>query len=100
LLSRVRRHPFPDVLAPIQPSDSRACFGLGSGCPLPSAYPEAEASSSRSCPRAASAGRACLRIHAARRGVVTGSPWLRSLLVDRRGPPRCLDRPLHPCRGL
>jgi len=58
----------------MQPSDSLVCVGLGYGCPLPSAYPEAEASSSRSRPRAASAGRACLRGHAARRGVVTGSP--------------------------
>jgi hypothetical protein len=49
--------------------------------------------------RAASAGRACLRGRAARRGVVTGSPLLRTWLVDRCGSPRCLGRPLRACRG-
>ena len=39
---------FPDVLAPMQPSDSLAPFGRRSGRPLPTACPGAEACSSPS----------------------------------------------------
>jgi hypothetical protein len=93
----MRRSPTsPLQRSPPTPSSASASATV---FPCTLAYPEAEASSARSRPRAASAGRACLRGHAARRGVVTGSPLLRSLLVDRRGPPRCLGRPLHECRG-
>jgi hypothetical protein len=40
--------PFPDVNAPMQPSDSPAPFGRSSGLPLPTAYLGADASSVRS----------------------------------------------------
>src|SRR5271165_3411471 len=93
----MRRSPTSPLLrGPPTPSSASASATV---LPCTLAYPEAEASSARSRPRAASAGRACLRGHAARRGVVTGSPLLRSLLADRRGPPRFLGRPLHACRG-
>jgi hypothetical protein len=83
----------------MQPSDSRTCIGLGYGRPVHLGLPRgggfffAEPLARR---------RPAARASADARRVGDGSPAPRcsgSLLVDRRGPPRCLGRPLRACRG-
>ena len=76
--------PLPSTAAPVSPCRGlprRGCFFLcGATC-------------------MASAGRARIHGRAARRRVITGSPSLRMSAEEKRGPPRCLDRPLATCRG-
>ena len=83
---------FPDVNAPMQPSDSLVPVGRRSGRPSPAAYLGAQACSSPP--------HRCLR-----RPGATPETFLPRLPISRlspeekRGDPRCLGHPLRACRG-
>jgi len=84
---------FPDVLAPMQPSDSLPPSATAP-VPLASGLPR--------CGRlfcASEADDTCARQRVVRRRRVTGSPQDRKWVEERRGPPRLLDRPLPTCHG-
>jgi hypothetical protein len=76
MLGRVLRYLFPDVFAPIGPSDSLVSFSLGSGLPLLSAYLDADVRSAAELMGSACDLRASARAHHAW-GLVTGSPFRR-----------------------
>ena len=75
-------YPFPGVIARMQPSDSLIPIGLGSGRPLPSAYPGARATSSNEgSPRCPGRPLPACRSRRPRWVRSPARPWRR----DRRG---------------
>ena len=84
---------FPDVNAPMQPSDSLVPLGRRSGRPSPTAYLGAETLSfpSRRCPR---------HPDATPETFLPRLPTRRLCPEERQGPPRCLGHPLRACRAL
>jgi len=85
--------PFPDVNAPMQPSDSLAPFGRRSGLPSPTAYLGAQAlffaATPVPTPTCATSETLLPRLPVRRL----------SLPKEKRGYPRCLGHPLRACRG-
>ena len=90
MLGRVRAlTPFPDVDAPMRPSDSLAPFGRGFGSPcLPTPMRALVLNRPRLRPQTRGASETDHRLSA--------SPVAPE---ERRGPPRFLGRPLRACRG-
>ena len=83
---------FPDVLAPMQPSDSLAPFGRRSGHPSPAAYPGAEVLFFTAAPVPPQTG-------ATPETFLPRLPTSRLSPEEKRGDPRCLSHPLRACRG-
>ena len=73
-------YPFPGVIARMQPSDSLIPIGLGSGRPLPSAYPGARATRSNE-------GLPGVRAVLFQRAVVVDPAGCGALLAHGAGPP-------------
>ncbi len=84
---------FPDVIAPMQPSDSLPP-STTAPVPLACGLPRGERFF---C--ATWADDTCARRRAVRRRRVTGSPSHRNFFEERRGPPRLRGRPLRACYG-
>ena len=83
---------FPDVLAPMQPSDSLAPFGRRSGHPSPTAYPGAEVLFFTAAPVPPQTG-------ATPETFLPRLPTSRLSPEEKRGDPRCLGHPLRACRA-
>ena len=84
---------FPDVTAPMQPSDSLAPFGRRSGHPSPAAYLGAEVLFFTAAPVPPLTG-------ATPETFLPRLPASRLSPEEKRGDPRCLGHPLRACRGL
>ena len=94
LLGRVRHAtPFPDVSAPMQPSDSLVPFGRRSGLPSPTAYLGAQVLFFAAAP-------APTPTRATSETLLPRLPVSRLSPKEKRGYPRCLGHPLRACRGL
>ena len=85
--------PFPDVSAPMQPSDSLVPFGRRSGLPLPTAYLGAQVLFFAAAP-------APTETRAYAETLLPRLPVSRLSPKEKRGSPRCLGHPLRACRGL
>ena len=83
---------FPDVTAPMQPSDSLAPFGRRSGHPSPAAYLGAEVLFFTAAPVPPPTG-------ATPETFLPRLPASRLSPEDKRGDPRCLGHPLRACRA-
>ena len=83
---------FPDVTAPMQPSDSLVPFGRRSGRPSPTAYPGAEVLFFTAAPVPPLTG-------ATPETFLPRLPISRLSPEEKRGDPRCLGHPLRACRG-
>ena len=83
---------FPDVNAPMQPSDSLVPFGRRSGRPSPAAYPGAEVLFFTAAPVPPLTG-------ATPETFLPRLPISRLSPEEKRGDPRCLGHPLRACRG-
>ena len=85
--------PFPDVSAPMQPSDSSLPSAAAPVFPRqrPTSVRRACSSPPHRCPR---------KPVQRRRLFYPGSPSAGSLPKEKRGYPRCLGHPLRACRGL
>ena len=83
---------FPDVNAPMQPSDSLVPFGRRSGRPSPTAYLGAEVLFFTAAPVPPLTG-------ATPETFLPRLPTSRLSPEEKRGDPRCLGHPLRACRG-
>ena len=83
---------FPDVKAPMQPSDSLAPFGRRSGRPSPTAYLGAQVLFFTAAPVPPQTG-------ATPETFLPRLPTSRLFPEEKRGDPRCLGHPLRACRG-
>ena len=84
---------FPNVSAPMQPSDSLAPLGRRSGRPSPAAYPGAQGLFFPVAPAPPPA-------RATPETLLPRLPTRRLCPEERQGPPRCLGHPLRACRAL
>ena len=84
---------FPDVNAPMQPSDSLVPVGRRSGRPSPAAYPGAEVLFFTAAPVPPLTG-------ATPETFLPRLPISRLSPEEKRGDPRCLGHPLRACRAL
>jgi hypothetical protein len=83
---------FPDVTAPMQPSDSLVPVGRRSGRPSPTAYPGAEVLFFTAAPVPPLTG-------ATPETFLPRLPISRLSPEEKRGDPRCLGHPLRACRA-
>ena len=83
---------FPDVNAPMQPSDSLVPFGRRSGRPSPAAYPGAQVLFFTAAPVPPLTG-------ATPETFLPRLPIGRLSPEEKRGDPRCLGHPLRACRA-
>jgi hypothetical protein len=83
---------FPDVNAPMQPSDSLVPFGRRSGRPSPAAYPGAQVLFFTAAPVPPLTG-------ATPETFLPRLPISRLSPEEKRGDPRCLGHPLRACRA-
>ena len=84
--------PFPDVNAPMQPSDSLVPFGRRSGLPSPTAYLGAQVLFFAATP-------VPTPTRATSETLLPRLPVSRLSPKEKRGYPRCLGHPLRACRG-